>query len=440
MPQALSLRKVWRRALGTRRRWLVVAGAVSALVAVSSGYAFGYLLYLQGNLNTEHGVVVAPSLPDEPQNILVLGSDSRAKLTPEEQEQKGDTGDVPGRRSDTIILMHIDPKTGKTVVVHFPRDLIVPIHGTGEEDRINTAFETGPQRLIETIKDFSGLEIHHYIEVDFGGFQEIVESMGGVRICIDRPLVDELAELNMPNVGCYLLGGKMALAFVRARSVDTDIIPDFSRIARQQQFLRAVLNRVLAPSSIFKFPSIARAVIENITVDRTFNVIDINDVAQRLKALGTPEVDFRVVPSTPVSGQGYVNPITDLARELFSRIDSGKPLGKLGLEIGRYTDLHANIAVRMMNAGGDVSLVEGRFSDAGWNVLPRISASPGETTSKILYAHGRETAAVAVAEFLSSLFKIGDLPVEEAPKGALKNAAVGIVVASDFPEPVRREL
>jgi LCP family protein required for cell wall assembly len=438
MAQAQSLRKVWRRVLGRRRRWLIVAGTVSALITLSSGYAFGYLMYLQGSLSNPEGLGPLPQTLTGVQNILVLGSDSRAKLTPEEQKAKGDETKVPGRRSDTIILMHVDPRTHKTVVIHFPRDLMVPIAGTGTENRINTAFETGPRRLIDTIEDFSGLQINHYVEVDFGGFQNIVDSMGGVRICIDRPLVDELAELNLPNVGCYVLGGKMALAFVRARSVDTDIIPDYSRIARQQQFLRAVLNRVFAPTSIFKLPTLASAVIGNITVDEDLKVVDINDIARRLRELGTPKVDFRVVPSTPVAGQGYVNPIKDLADELFARVRDGRPLGKFGLEIGQYTDLYANIDVRVMNAGGDVGLVETRFSDSGFALLPRTSAPDGVTRSTILYAHGRETAAAAVAQFLARIFKSGDIPVEEAPKGSLNGAAVGVVVAPDFPEPIRR--
>jgi LCP family protein required for cell wall assembly len=416
----------------------VLAGALSALIALGSTAAFGYLVYLQSSIRRAD-VDELPEAFDGPQNILILGSDSRANLTPEEQKQQGSTDDVPGRRADTIILLHVDPRTGRSVVVHFPRDLRVAISETGELDKINTAFEGGPQRMIDTIEDYSGLVINHYVEIDFGGFKDIVDAMGGVEICTSEPLVDPLAELYLPEVGCYLLGGKMALAFVRARSVETDLIPDFSRIARQQQFLRAVLNR----TSIFSLPGVARAVIDNISVDAGISVTDMYDISRRLGKIGTPDVDFRVVPGLPqtIDGISYVvqdAEAAEAAEQLFTRLREGRPLGRFGRDLP-LTEPHANITVRILDAGGDVELVRKRLISGGFEVLPTIPTPPGNTTSGLLYGSGREPAAAVVAQYLGSLFAFETTPpLEAAPKGSLRDAQVGIVVGPDFPEPVRR--
>jgi len=413
----------------------VLAGVLSALIALGSTYVFGYLLYLQSSINRAD-VGLLPDAFDGPQNILVLGSDSRANLTPEEQAAQGDEGDVPGQRADTIILLHVDPATGKSVVVHFPRDLRVLISGTGEPNKINTAFGGGPRRMIQTIEDYTGLSINHYVEVDFAGFKDIVDAMGGVEICIEQPLVDRVAELYLPEVGCYLLGGKMALAFVRARSVEGDLIPDFSRIARQQQFLRAVLNR----TSIFSLPSVAKAVIDSISVDAGISVTDMYDISKRLGKIGTPDVDFRVVPGTTqsIDGISYVIPYEDRAAQLFARLKDGRPLGRFGLDLP-LTSPHANIQVRVLDAGGDVELVRKRLISGGFDVLPTIQAPAGRTTSGLLFGPDREPAAAVVAGFLGSLFAFESTPVvEPAATGELRDADVGIVVGPDFPEPVRR--
>lgn len=423
-----------------RRPTFVLAGVFSALISLGSVASFGYLVYLQSRI--DHAEI--DPLPDAlngPQTVLVLGSDSRAGLPPEEQEVKGSQDDVGGQRADTIILMRIEPGTGRTVVLHFPRDLRVPIHGTGEENKINTAFEGGPQRMIDTIEDFSGLTINHYVEVDFGGFREIVDSLGGVPICVDRPLIDEVAELYLPEPGCYLLGGKMALAFVRARNVEGDIIPDFSRIARQQQFLRAVLNSVLAPGSILSLPSLAGAVIDNLTVDRGISVIEIGDIARGLRGLGTPKVDFRVVPSTPIliDGISYLDPVDDQARRLFSLLEAGRPLGGLGLEIAQYADQRADVSVRVADAGGDWETVRERLAGGGFELLGTVAPTDAASESKVLFASGQDAEAALVAKFLGGLFRFpAPLPVEEAAKGSLQGADVMVVVAPDFGEPIRR--
>jgi hypothetical protein len=190
---------------------------------------------------------------------------------------------------------------------------------------------------------------------------------------------------------------------------------------------------------VFRLPGLAKAVIDNISVDEGLDVIEISDIVGKLRGLGTPDVDFRVVPGTVQSiGEiSYVVPIDHLAQELFSRLREGRRLGDVGLELD-LTDLHANVTVRVLDAGGDVALVRERLADGGFEVLPSIDA-PSDASSTILYGPGEESAAGAAASYLAGLFAFEGSPtVAPAPKGSLGDADIGILVSPEFPEPVRR--
>ena len=122
-------------------------------------------------------------------NYLLLGTDSRAGLSAEEQTHFGSNSDIGGvSRADTIMLVHTDPDLQKAIVVSFPRDLWVDIPGHGT-DKINSAFEGGltgggPQLMAKTISNLTGLQIDHYLYVDLNGFQDVVDTLGGVELCI----------------------------------------------------------------------------------------------------------------------------------------------------------------------------------------------------------------------------------------------------------------
>jgi LCP family protein required for cell wall assembly len=330
----------WRRA----RPWALFASGLAA-VLVSTSAVWGINLLLQFD---EHPTLPVTGLSGEsdfasgPRNVLVLGSDDRAGLTPEEQAAFGSEDDVEGERSDTIILLHIDPRRDRAVVLHFPRDLRVriPEHGT---DKINAAYTLGgPDLVVRTVKAYTGLPVHNYMEIDLAGFQDLVDAVGGVRICIDRPMVDELAGLNLPRAGCYLLDGAQALGFVRARHIAGDIVPDFARIARQQQFMRAMLNRLLSLGSLLDQQLLEEAVA-NVTTDEALTGADLVLLGQKLRHLaeedpsGGESLDFRVVPSIPqeIEGVSYVVAEQADADRLFEALAEGRPLGGLGLTLAQ---------------------------------------------------------------------------------------------------------
>src|SRR5918996_4581333 len=156
------------------QRWWKAAGLlVAAFVALGVSGASVQTIRLLAEI-ADRPKIPVPSLDrredpdvfgDLPSNILVLGSDSRRGLSPEQQEALGTPQTVTGQRSDTIILLHIDPRREKAVVVHFPRDLLVDIPGHGPE-KINAAYDLGgPSLAVRTVKEFTGLPIHNYVEV-----------------------------------------------------------------------------------------------------------------------------------------------------------------------------------------------------------------------------------------------------------------------------------
>src|SRR5918996_6012633 len=254
----------WAVAAWPRFRRPVIALAGGAAVVASTSAVWGINLYLsiEGGRPRSveiRGLAQESDFAHRPRNVLLLGSDTRAGLSPEEQAAFGSPETVGGERSDTIILLHIDPRRDQAVVVHFPRDLRVEVPGH-ETTKINAAYEYGgPSLVVRTVHRYTDLPIHNYMEIDLAGFQDLVDTLGGVRMCVDRPLHDELAGLDIDKAGCHTLDGAESLAFVRARNIEGDTIPDFSRIARQQQFIRAMLNRLLRVGTVVN-PGVVRNV------------------------------------------------------------------------------------------------------------------------------------------------------------------------------------
>ena len=370
----------------------------------------------------------------KPRNVLILGSDSRAGLTPKEQAAFGSEETVGGERSDTIILLSIDPRREQAVVVHFPRDLQVEIPGHGS-DKINAAYEYGgPNLVIKTVKEFSGLPVHNYMEIDLAGFQKLVDTLGGVRICVDRPMVDELAGLNLPAAGCYDMDGRQALAFVRARHVEGDLIPDFNRIARQQQFMRATFNKLLSFDNLLNDQVIEEAV-GAVRTDSSLGPADLLDLGQRLRALaqqdpsGAESLDLRVVPgSTGTVGEASVvladQPET---RRLFDALERGRNLGNLGLSQDLTLPSPGIIKVRVLTTfGTGPDGAELILGESGFIVLESEVYSAQEEKSEIIFKAGSRSRARVVSGYFPRL------PVREVPSDELGEAEVGLVVGSDW--------
>jgi LCP family protein required for cell wall assembly len=423
-----------------RRWWQAVALALAALLAAGVSAASIQGIRLIREIETHPTTDPIPPLEekgsdyfaDHPRNVLVLGSDTRRGLSEEQQEQFGKPEE--GERSDTILLLHTDPRRDQAVIVHFPRDLRVEIPGQGF-DKINAAYEIGgPQLAVETIHDFTGLPIHNYVEVGLAGFQRLVDLLGGIRICVDRPMIDELAGLNLPHRGCYSMDGRTALAFVRARHIEGDIIPDFSRIRRQQQFMRAFFNKLISLGS-FLDASLIREAAQQVRTDPGLQAVDLIDLGRELRKLaeedpsGAESLDFRVVPGTPafVGEVSYVLPNEAQTDLLFDALRTGEPLGTVGLAPEGLDESPGVIEVRVLDGGASstAATVESRLRSSGFIVLETQAAPPSYRDSEILYRAGRESRGRVVGGYIG-------LDLREGPPFVLDGADVAVVIGEDY--------
>ncbi|MEJ7750246.1 MAG: LCP family protein [Thermoleophilaceae bacterium] len=187
------------------------------------------------------GAEVAKAPPGKPQTIMLLGSDRRP-------DNATDGGAGTGARSDTIILVRLDPNRG-TALMSLPRDLKVEIPGQGT-DKINAAYDLGgPKLTLQTVKRLTGLSVNHVINVDFNGFRKAVDALGCIYVDIDRRYFNDSADFAYINIypGYQKLCGEEALEYARFRHEDTDLV----RSARQQEVLREAKQQVGA-GKLFK--------------------------------------------------------------------------------------------------------------------------------------------------------------------------------------------
>ena len=177
--------------------------------------------------------------------FLLVGSDSRAGLTKDERKKLG-TGSSAGQRTDTIMVMSIPP-SGKPALVSIPRDsyVAIPEHGS---NKINAAYAFGgPKLLVQTVEQQTGLRIDAYLEIGFGGFVNVIDSVGGIEMCLPKAIKDRDSHIDLPE-GCQTLDGTNALGYVRMRQAD--VRGDLGRVERQRAMLAAVAKKAMSPASV----------------------------------------------------------------------------------------------------------------------------------------------------------------------------------------------
>ena len=178
-------------------------------------------------------------------NWLLVGSDSRQGLSEEDLDRLGTGGDLGVGRTDTIMLLHI-PFRGESQLVSLPRDSFVSIPGYGQ-DKINAAFTYGgPKLLAATVEQNTGLSIDHYAEIGMGGLANVVDAVGGVELCLDQPIIDPLANLDV-QAGCQTMDGPTALGYVRTRATPQ---ADLDRVQRQREFFGALIESATSPGTL----------------------------------------------------------------------------------------------------------------------------------------------------------------------------------------------
>jgi LCP family protein required for cell wall assembly len=280
------------RRVRRRRSLLVASGALSALVMLVSGSAWALTGYVNAHLGRVNaGTTGTPS--SGPLNILVAGLDERTGLT-RLQQQRLHVGQNTGEtNTDTLMVVHVPADHRFVRVVSLPRDSWVNIPGHGM-NKINAALGLGgPQLMVQTVEQATGLTINDYVEVNFLGFVKVIDALGGVDICLPYAVDDPDSGLNI-SAGMHHVDGITALEFARDRhSFPTS---DLARIQDQQQLISSALIRgmnsgILAdPVRLESFLSATSAAIR---VDQGFNVVSLAD---QLRGLSPRDVTFTTVP------------------------------------------------------------------------------------------------------------------------------------------------
>jgi LCP family protein required for cell wall assembly len=304
-----------------RRRGLYALSIVIVLAALGTGGLYVYANYRFNQIKKVHAkhLVAAPAAPGKPFNLLLVGSDSRSFVSNSTQENAfGDEANAGGQRSDVTIVARFDPAAKTVTMLSIPRDLWVDIPGNDSNisgmNRINAAYDAGPDLLIQTIEQDLGIPINHYMAVDFPGLTGMVNALGGVTMSFPTPVKDQYTGLNISTVGCQVVNGTTALELVRSRHLyykndngywEYDGLSDFSRIQRQDAFFRAVLSKVNSSiTNPLAINSLIGAAVGNLTIDDTLTQGDLLHIADVFRGLPASNLDTQTLPTVAYTSSG----------------------------------------------------------------------------------------------------------------------------------------
>jgi LCP family protein required for cell wall assembly len=398
-------------------------------LCVAGASVAGYVLVAYNRLERYDDLHIDAAPPGEPENYLVVGSDSRAGGSAAEAAETG------GRRSDTIMVVRIDPAAEEAQVLSLHRDLWVPIAGAGREDKINAAYamgtpEQGRQRLIDTIRGYLGIDVHHYVEIDFQGFGRLVDAVGGVPLFFDAAVRDRRSGLFQEELGCVTLDGEEALRFVRSRRLDVmtpegewqrDLTADLGRVTRQQIFLREALDRTLAHvgSNPLRLRELVGIATDSVGVDAGVGLGDIQDLADRFRDFGSDGLRTYALPVDEAGAPRY---------EVHMRGSEAEPI--LNVFRGRPPDEVSPRSVRVevqngSGTSGQAANVVDALDLVGFDV-----AGPGNAAAPAARTEVRHAPQDAAAARLLARHLAVDAPL--VPDPALAAGTVVLVTGPDF--------
>jgi polyisoprenyl-teichoic acid--peptidoglycan teichoic acid transferase len=272
------------------------------------GAGWFYLNYRIGQIATVRVKHLAkPPKPGQPFNILLVGSDSRAFcVTATCQSHLGDQGAAGGQRSDVIIVLRVVPAAKKLEMLSIPRDTFVVIADSGgSENKINAAFNTGPDQLVATIEQDFHIPLHHYAYANFVGFSAAVQALGGVYLDFPDPVKDLVTGLRVNKTGCQFVSGVEALELVRSRDLqylvngswNYDGLGDLSRIRRQEAFFHAVIERADSDSNPLSINAFIGNAVHDVELDSSFTRSDILHLALEFRGIPSSDLSTEVLPT-----------------------------------------------------------------------------------------------------------------------------------------------
>lgn len=391
--------KIYRR---RKIRWLSVLkwSALALVVVLIAVFIWGYIW-----LKTKESQMKIPgaeeSLSDkregQPVTTLVMGVD------------KGSVeGDESVARADILMLVSVDPDSGKAAVISIPRDTRCTIPGYEGYHKINAAYAFGgPTLQIETVKAFTGVDINHFVVMDFEGFKHIVDAIGGVPMHIDVAINDPYAG-NVP-AGDVNLDGEQALALVRARH-DVNAVPagDLDRIKNQRMFLQAMLSKVSGQRNPFKIKQLVDVASENIKTDLSFT--EMLSLGRKLQGAGEESLNMATAPGTPkiIGGVWYYIVDMDAFNEMLAGFESESEVDPDNGEEQSETESEgrSEITIAVLNGAGVSRLaasVAEDLEEEGYTDVRTGNAASGYERTTVYYASGNSSKAGKVASDLNGV-------------------------------------
>lgn len=399
-------RRTWpQRIVITTGVFVVFTCAVAASALAYGAWKFEQVDHYQ--------VELVQAASGEPENFLIVGSDSREAINPDDADAdvflNGESG---GARSDSMMVARIDPSGQHVDLLSVPRDLWVTIPGgdPDEHHRINEAFAGGRQQLIETVEATLGIAIHHYVEVDFTGFKELVSAIDGVPTYFDSAWRDANSGLNIAGEGCVTLNGEQALAYARARHLEyldaetgeweSDPTGDLGRMNRQQLLVvnavdEAVSLELANPAHLNRLINVG---VDNVGVDPGFTFEDMVSLAKAFSDTNSDDISRHSLEVEDYRTDGG-------AAVLNLDVAASQPVLNIyrGLPADAITEAQVSITVvNGTGTEGQAQAVADALAASGFLIDGTDTSEVPVAGTEVHYAPGSEKAANLVVRHLGS--------------------------------------
>lgn len=447
-----------------RRRALYALSFIVLVAAIGVGGLYVYATYRFDQIKKIHAKdLVAEAPPGNPFTLLLVGSDSRAFVSNATQVNAfGNEANAGGQRSDVTMVARFDPATKTVTVLSIPRDLWVDIPGNvsgiSGMNRINAAFNSGPDVLVATIEQVLDIPVNHYMSVGFPGFSGMVNALSGITMDFPTEVKDQYTGLDVTTTGCQVVNGTTALQLVRSRHLyymnsngywEYDGQSDFSRIQRQDAFFRAVLAKVNASvTNPLAINSFIGAAVGNLTIDDTLSQSDLLRIAEDFRGLLSSHLVTKTLPTIGYTTDGGASVLKLAEPYAQNMIDSFDAIGTQpaattpattpakgkGKHTGTAapttvpTEVHSQVSVNVLNAStvnGIAHTTATALTAQGFTVAQIGDASSQLAAggpSEILYGPTGYRAALTLDSVLSG-------PVTYVPDSSLSGQAVSLLIA-----------
>ena len=418
---------------GTRRSWrqraLLGGGIFVVITCLAGALVATWVLRTYNSIDRVGGLELNAVAAGEPENYLIVGSDSRSG----ENSQYGSEG---GQRSDTIMVLRIDPKTEQAYALSFPRDLQVEIAGLGETRKINSAYasDAGIQRLIDTLQLNFAIPIHHFVEIDFAGFKNLIDQIGGVPLYFDQAVRNPSGEhdvgLNITELGCVTVQSDQALALARSRELEYrtpdgwvgDPFGDYGRITRQQIVIKQALKKAVqqAKSNPVQLKGMAELVAGTVTLDESLSISDLLGLADQFKDFDPNHLLTFSLPIYTLDPEGKGDPYPQEAEaEPILNAFRGLPIDEIGPSLIELTVMNGS------GQEGQAANVAGAFQKIGFDVVEPGTAPEPVARTTVFHSPGQETYGRRVARHLAA-------GADVKPRDDLAPGEVELVTGADF--------